>query len=80
MEDMQGILNEYKPLQIIRYGEVYGNDSEETEAWLSEYDFIWKPITELDCAPKLYLGGEPMHFGVEDKYDKADALKTAAGL
>ncbi|GEK09998.1 hypothetical protein J8Z24_17835 [Pseudoalteromonas sp. SCSIO 43201] len=79
MNDLQGILSEYLPLQLIRFGEVYGPE-DDPDMWLSEYDFIWRPIVdEGEQVPQLYLGDEPMRFGVDCETDKAGYIKQSLG-
>lgn len=76
---MEGIWADYLPLQIISVGDVYASD-EEPDAWLSEYDFEWRPYVddslECDDTPQRYLGDKPMTFGVEDNYNKASVIKS----
>ncbi len=74
MRDMEGILSEYLPLQVISYGDVYAPD-EDPDAWLNEYDFYWKPIVE-GHAPQLYLSEKTMRFGPESERDKKQAIKN----
>lgn len=79
MNDMQGILTEYLPLQLIRFGGVYATEGN-PKVCLGEYDFVWRPIMEGgESEPQLYLGDSPMRFGVDGATDKAQYIKQALG-
>lgn len=80
MIDMQGILSEYLPLQLINFGDVYAPENH-PEAWLNEYDFSWRPIVDEDeNEPQIYLGDMPMRFAVEEKQDdKTGHIKQELG-
>ncbi|GEM76106.1 hypothetical protein [Vibrio sagamiensis] len=80
MIDMQGILSEYLPLQLINFGDVYAPENH-PEAWLDEYDFSWRPIVDgNESEPQIYLGDTPMRFSVEEKrHNKASHIKQELG-
>ncbi len=76
MLDMHGILRDYLPLQLIRFGDVYADKEGDQDAWLNEYDFTWQPIVESDCIPQLYFGDKPLSFKPEGQRDKKAALQA----
>lgn len=79
MIDMQGVLSEYLPLQLINFGDVCAPESN-PDAWLNEYDFSWHPIVDEDeTAAQIYLGDAPMRFGVEGDHEKAEFIKRELG-
>lgn len=78
MKDMDGILKEYLPLQLIGFGDVYADEDGDENAWLSEYDFIWKPKVKDDSTPQVFLGDEALTF-IPDGQDKRKALKNKIG-
>lgn len=76
MIDMDGILADYLPLQLIRFGDVYAPD-EQPEVWLNEYDFIWRPAAPDNKDQQLYFGVEPIRFTVEGQQGKAKYINQA---
>jgi len=78
MKDMTGILKDYLPLQFIDFGDVYADEDGDSNAWLNEYDFIWKPKVDSKYAPQLYLGDEPLTF-ITDGKNKRSSLKDKIG-
>ncbi len=78
MNDTQGILSEYLPLELITFGDVYADEDGDPNAWLSEYDFIWEPIVDSRHKPQLYFGDELVRFKPEGR-DKTEALSRRTG-
>ena len=79
MRDMQGILQEYMPLQLNDFGAVYASE-EHPNVWLSEYDFSWRPVTDdTENTPQLYFDKTHMHFSNEGEQEKAEHIKKALG-
>ena len=78
MEDMTGILKDYLPLQLVGYGDVYADEEGDENAWLNEYDFIWKPKVDSEDTPQVYLGDQTICFITKGR-DKRDALKNKIG-
>ncbi|GLT16603.1 hypothetical protein GCM10007938_03790 [Vibrio zhanjiangensis] len=74
MIDMQGILSEYLPLQLIRFGDVYADEGGDPHAWLNEYDFIWKPISDSSSYIPVLLGDEVVRFGPDSDRNKVENL------
>lgn len=79
MIDMQGILSEYLPLQLIYFGDVYADEDGDPYAFLNEYDFIWQPISENRSRPHLFLGEEVVRFKPESGKDKVENLNRRTG-
>ncbi|MDA0118245.1 MULTISPECIES: hypothetical protein [Vibrio] len=79
MIDMQGILSEYLPLQLIHVGDVYADKDGDPDAWLNEYDFSWQPISDNRSHPHLFLGEEVVCFEPESDQDKAENLNRRTG-
>ncbi|GAK84450.1 hypothetical protein JCM19238_2017 [Vibrio ponticus] len=78
MSDKQSILNEYLPLQLITFGDVYADEGGDEDAWLNEYDFTWQPIVDTKYHPQLYFGDELMRFKPEGQ-DKREAINRRTG-
>lgn len=74
MLDITGILSDYLPLQVISFGDVYGEESD-YESWLNEYDFSWSPKVGGRHKPQLYFGDEELVFETEGK-NKQEALQA----
>lgn len=79
MIDIQGILSEYLPLQLIYFGDVYADKDGDPYAWLNEYDFIWQPISDSRSHPHLFLGEEVVRFKPESEEDKIENLNHRTG-
>ncbi|WP_104041384.1 hypothetical protein [Vibrio hyugaensis] len=79
MIDMQGILSAYLPLQLIRFGDVYADEGGDPYAWLSEYDFIWKPISDCSSHTPVFLGDEVVRFGPDSDQNKIENLDRRIG-
>ncbi|CAH0533209.1 hypothetical protein VST7929_01073 [Vibrio stylophorae] len=75
MLDIQGVLSEYLPLQLVSFGDVYADEAGDPNAWLDEYDFVWQPVTSDGDMPQLYLGDAPMRFAPKDRGKKASLQK-----
>ncbi|ARC94997.1 hypothetical protein B6A42_26585 (plasmid) [Vibrio coralliilyticus] len=79
MMDMQGILSEYLPLQLIHVGDVYADPEGDPHAWLNEYDFIWQPMSDSRSHPHLFLGDDVVRFKPESDRDKMEHLNRRTG-
>lgn len=67
MLDMQGILKDYRPLQIIDVGDVTDTHAEHGEytPYFNGYNFSWQPDVETRNTPQVYLGEGTMKFKPE---------------
>ncbi|MCE0556858.1 hypothetical protein [Motilimonas sp. E26] len=79
MLDMQGILKEYRPLQMFSV-DVCEKSGDEYIEYLNEYNFTWQPEPKDGGIAQLFTGEEPLTFhGKRSDPLAVKALKAKLG-